>query len=381
MNKHRKFNAQKFFDAFMGHEDELAYVFEAEEVDLPDPFSVEAARQTVIDAKPGTVDKLVATLYELNDLATSTGREMVELAALAFELQGMPGDDVPNPRVAIWIFRKKHKAFEHALQLLAVRSVRGGQIALFPGRKAINIDDPAAAVAKLRIKLDQMLPEMAKTERFEVRHYMDGEVLVIPVFCERTAEVQLEFEGSGHAVTSKIRRPVSQDIIFYNQHNGELEIEAGRPKHREILRAAFAESVFDDISFFPTEETSRVLDLGQLSDSDFSLQVSSGHSARITGLKVSGLHHRNRFVIQCAGGSVDTIDVLRSRGNLDSLKKMDVQFVRIELILAPGRRGRKVIELSGDNRIKFNRESYSNEVYAYLRTWRLMRSLARDSAA
>jgi hypothetical protein len=53
------------------------------------------------------------------------------------------------------------------------------------------------------------------------------------------------------------------------------------------------------------------------------------------------------------------------------------------LILGTGRLDRKSIELSGDNRIKFNRASHADEVYRYLRNWAIMatRGVEEQSAA
>ncbi len=373
MATHRKFNAHRFFEAFKGHEDELSEIFTAGLFPAPDPFDVDSARQAVLDAPDGEADELVALLHELNDLATPVGRDIVGSVALEFGLADAPGEDVTPQRVAGWLLLSDREAFDHALDLLAARAVRGNQIALFQGTSAARIDDPAQAVGRLRAKLDEVLPREARTERFEVRHYTDGQMLVVLVFCERTAEVQLEFESGGRSVKSSIRRPVSQDVLFYNQRTGELEIESGRPKHRELLRAAVAEAVFHDEDFFPREEASRTLDLGKLREIGFRLQTATSHTARITGIKFTGQHLRSGFSLQCMGGRTDAIDVLRARGALEGMHDLRIDYARVELVLGTGRSARKVIELSGTNRIKFNRESHADEVYDYLRNWGLMR--------
>lgn len=79
----------------------------------------------------------------------------------------------------------------------------------------------------------------------------------------------------------------------------------------------------------------------------------------------------------------DVIEILRAKNAAGLLNRTSVKKVRIELILGTGRLDRKSIELSGDNRIKFNRASHADEVYRYLRHWTLMgtRRVEEQSAA
>ena len=57
--------------------------------------------------------------------------------------------------------------------------------------------------------------------------------------------------------------------------------------------------------------------------------------------------------------------------------------VRIELVLGARRADRKSIELTGTNRIKFNRSTHTEDVYQYLRDWSIMGQddMAQESAA
>lgn len=382
MAKHRKFNAQRLFDAFQEHEEELKRLFEGFEVPTPDPFTTEAAREVILDADPEDIDRLVAALHEINDLSTPAGRSCVESAAAYEEIEA-PAADVNHQRAACWLYFENPEAFEHAIHLLAVRAVRGTKIALFPGRLAMPVADIDGSVTKIKGILNVELPAKEKSEKFEVRHYLDGDMLVLIVFIERTAEVQMDFAGPEGSLRSTIRRPVNQDVILYNQSTGELEIDAGRPKHREILRSAFATAFFDDDAFFPREESARVLDLAALAASDYALPVRDGHTAKITGIKLKGVDLGQSFTFDLKAGRRDVIAIMRSRGWMQGARALSIEAVRIELVLERTRAGRKVIELSGRNGIKFTRESFADEVYGYLRRWELLigNELARQTAA
>ncbi len=120
-------------------------------------------------------------------------------------------------------------------------------------------------------------------------------MLVILVFCERTAEVNWEMDPSSSVVKTRIGRPVIQDVLFYDQSTGELEIEASHQKHREVLRNSFAEGVIGDDSFFPMEEQTRVLNLQKLLDLDFKLPVRTGQSGANHCRDAQGVY-RNKAV-------------------------------------------------------------------------------------
>lgn len=382
MPTHRKFHAERFLAAFRGHELELRALFERHGVETSENFEIESVRPVLINTSGERVERLVASMHELNDLSSRVGREMIEQTCTAVGIEP-PGEDFTNERAACWLYVHKPQLFEHAMELLAVRSVRGNRVALYPGLEPHAISDAAAIVEKLKNALREPLRTVKKTENFQVRHYFDGDMFVVIVFCERTAEVQMEFGGPASILVSRVRRPADQHVLLYNQRTGELEIEAARPKEREILRSTFAEAAFDDACFFPAEEAACVLSLDRLAEAGFNLPTRPGHTARITALKLAGSHNRRKVCCDFRSGRNDLIDFLEQRRILGApIDGMSVESARIELVLEPTRAGRKTIEIAGANGIKFNRETYADVVYDYLRNWRLMRDdLADQSAA
>lgn len=383
MSKQRKFNARRFFDGFHGHEDELASLFTSLGRPLPAPFTTETAAKAASEADSLSAP-LTTMLYQFNDLATRKGRDIVLSTAQSFAIPGdMPGTDMTNQRAALWLWNADKEAFESAMDRLAASGIQGGQIALFPGKSARIIEDDATAMAGFVKQLNANIASWKGAERFTVHHYRDGSMLVILVFCERTAEVNWEMDPGSSAVKTRIGRPVIQDVLFYDQSTGELEIEASHQKHREVLRNSFAEGVMGDDSFFPMEEQTRVLNLQKLIELDFKLPVRTGHQVQITAVTLSELIARKPFTATLSANRQDVIEILRAKKAAGLLDRASIRSVRIELILGTGRLDRKSIELSGDNRIKFNRASHADEVYRYLRHWTLMgnRVVEEQSAA
>lgn len=372
MSKQRKFNARRFFDGFQGHEDELAALFTHFGKAVPEPFTTETAAKAASEDL-SISDAMTILLYQIHDLATPKGRDVIQSTAASFAIPGdVPGTDVTHQRAALWLWNEDKDAFESAMDRLAASGIQGGQIALFPGRSAKVIEDDATAVAGFEGMLNANIASWKGAERFTIHHYRDGSMLVILVFCERTAEVNWEMDAGSSVVKTRIGRPVIQDVLFYDQSTGELEIEASQQKHREVLRNSFAEGVIGDDSFFPTEQQTRVLNLQKLIELDFKLPVRTGHQVQITAVTLKEFITKKPFTATLSANRQDVIEILRSKNAAGLLNRTSIGSVRIELILGPGRLDRKSIELSGDNRIKFNRASHADEVYRYLRHWTLM---------
>jgi hypothetical protein len=379
MSRQRKFNSRRFFDAFLGREEDLCPLFSHFGRTAPDPMTVDAANEAAIHGSSAH-DPLTALLYQLNDLASPQGRAIIEESAYHFGIPGgPPPHEVPHHPAALWLWNSSHEAFDHAMDRLGAAGIQGGQLALFPGRSAVAIADPARAVEAFGNALTENKDEWSGAEGFTLRHYVDGSTVVILVFCERTAEVQWEIDRSNRELTTSIRRPVAQDAIFYDQSTGELEIEAGHSKHREILRRAFAVGVMGDASFFPMEEATRVLRLHELARRNFELPTRPGHNAMITALQLKDHHLPKPITFNLAGNRTDVVAYLRDRGCEELLREAAIREARIDLILGPGRLDRKSIELKGDNRIKFNRSSHVDTVYDYLRHWRLMHTASLEN--
>jgi hypothetical protein len=384
MSSHRKFSCSGFFSAFLSNETDLIELLAEFGFSAPSPFTTEEACNALIMSKPGQNDPLTTELYKLSDLATKKGAEIIKAVIEQFNIPGPhPDSTMTRERAALWLRKTNKGLFEHALDRLAIDGLQGTTMGLFQGRFAFPIQDAAVAVAGFEKKLTENLGNWKGAEAFNLRHYTDGNLLVILVFCERTAEVQLEMDSAKKVMTS-IRRPVFQDVLFYNTATGELEIEAGQPSHREILRKSFALGVMGEDSFFPEEENCRVVQLQELLNRGFSLPTHGTHQAKITGIKVRRQIGKKYFTSEHSCSRTDLIEIL-GWGNTEEPNTGigTVASVRIELELGTGRFDRKTIELSGTNRIKFNRSTHSETVYEYLRAWNLMlqSGLAEEDAA
>lgn len=385
MSNHRKFNVRTLFDAFLNQINELQSLFAEFGVQVDEAFSPATAGAAILDG-PEVPDEFTTLLHELNDLSGPEGLEHVEAAVNRYRISAPIIESGILPAVAALRLRNADpEAFRHALDRLFAAGLQGKSVALFPGRAAREVADEHLAAKGFEDELGKKLSEWKDALGFTIRPYTDGRRLVILVFCERAATVELEFDNTKRTVKSNIRRPVIQDMVVYAPDTGELEIEASHRNHREILRSAFAVGVMGDEGFFKIEEETRVLNLQSLLRRDFALPVQpgSGHSAIITGIKVKHLGGERPVTLGFGANRLDVIEFIRNRGCMKMIEGGVITGVRIELVLGQRRMDRKSIELSGSNRIKFNRSTRSEDVYEYLRKWTLMGQshLAAQSAA
>jgi len=174
-------------DSFQGHEEELANLSTRFNKTLPTPFTTEtAARAACEDFK--TSDPMTILFHQLNDLATPKGRDIIRGAIDSFAIPGPgPKGNMTHQRAALWLWNADQSAFESAMDRLAASGTQGGLISIFPGKSAQVIDDDAAAMTGFESRLNANIGSWKGAERFTIRHYRDGAMLVILVLCERNA--------------------------------------------------------------------------------------------------------------------------------------------------------------------------------------------------
>lgn len=382
MTNIRKFNVRKLFESFTGHLTELESLFTEFNVHVQGAFTPESAATAVQQA--GTDVDLTALLYELNDLATQAGFEHVEDASDSFCVAAKVVEPGIPPAVAALRLRNADKdAFRNALDRLLVGSLVRKPVGVHYGMDARPITNVDASVGRFEHELRTILASVKDTPQFTIRHYVDGDLLIVLVFREQTASVQMQFESDGKTIRSSITRPVIEDMVAYDQKTGKLEIEAGRPKAREALRRAFAVGVMGDNSFFRTEQMEKINRLDTLLRNNFHLPVHSGHTVKITELQLVEKISMApvKYLISRSGECI--INTVRTFLRTSEGVEFSILKARIELTLGTGRSDRKVIELSGTNRIKYNRKTKADEVERYLSDWSLSRvvQLDKQSAA
>jgi hypothetical protein len=381
MSTPRKFNGRSLFAAFTCKINELQAVLGEFQVSISPGASPESICDALLDADQ-IPDELTALLHNLHELSTADGLEHIASAIERFGVVAPIIEQGITPAVAALRLRNANEeAFRYALDRLLAFGFQGSAVALYHGRSARPITDEDAAAAGFEHELGVRISNWSDAAGFLVRPYTDGHRLVMLVFCERTAEVQLEFDHSRRTVESCIRKRVMQDMVLYDQRTGELEVEASSDKHREILREAFAVGVMRDGGFFDTSAEGRVLTLHHLARNGFSLPVpqGSGHTAIITGITVKQLDGNKPITIGFGGNRRDVIEFIRNRGCMRMIEGGWISKVRIDLVLGPRRMDRKSIELSGNNRIKFNRSTHAEDVYQYLRDWSLLEQLHMEN--
>lgn len=375
-----------FFAAFFGREDELGAVLERCGIDLS-PGGLAALSSPARGAEFGKrksdpfAERAQLLVHEMGLLSTAQGREAIERVCASHEIP-IPGPDYSGPRIAAWFWLNHHGLFGHALELLS--GGRRQQIPLGPGGLLGQLAGGAVQVDKmvLEAKLKAGFKREGWTGRLVVQETTTrGSVLEFGVFWEGPAQIRREFGPEG--LGTRESRPVREAWLRFNTGLGELEIEGGTPRERELLWKAFTEAAQSKQACKPQWFTLRLDHL-----LNFQLQTRPGHSAHLSAVRIVGQRKRRpfSFLVQAGGkGSLRELilaepglralagEKLEAMKGVEGMEGIAVESARIELVLGPGRPGRKVIELNRPDEIRFDRATDASEVYGYLKAWRILR--------
>jgi hypothetical protein len=168
-------------------------------------------------------------------------------------------------------------------------------------------------------------------------------------------------------VTPTVFRPVQQDFIRYDRRNGQLEIEARSEGEEDTLRRCFAKCFFADQDFFDGDGAAKCLDLGEIADPAFRLDVPEGVTAALIHLRFKlAQKHGPSFDLR----SKDILQTLELNGLRKKLQSDLIQATTIKIGFPDDKRGKRV-ELGGQNKVRFNRCTHADDVFQLLRDWGL----------
>jgi hypothetical protein len=373
MVKHRTFNADRFLDKFQGHEDLLrAYVrlwprkltnLSAATLDVP------TFKQWLVDgeSKDGAKDEVMEGLYRCYDLSNDRGHEDLRAAAEDSNYEPDPEQVLPVECLALKVRAEREDVFSLAYDRHAFEQAE--KFSIYKGARPCRITKFNRRKTAFEQRLRKEFQDHKKSERVLVRTYREGDYTHFVVYHEKRVKSVLIFKGTKikPKVAPTVFRPAQQDFLSYNETTGQVEIEAGYENEETKVRQAFAKCFFDDADFFDGDGAARRLNLGEIADAAFNLDNSLELRAKLVEL---------RFALDQVEGptfDVKSKDVLRSLSINGLRTKLDEKLIAlaaIKIFFPDDKRGKRV-ELSGENKVKFNRATHADEVFALLAEWGL----------
>ena len=371
MVKHRIFNADHYLDKFQGFENLLRGYCRlwGKKLGLAiATLDVDTFKKWLVDGESEAKDELMDGLYRCRDISTERGHEDLRTACAECDYDPDPDHDLPVECLALKVRTEKEEAFHLAYDRNAMFYAE--RFTIRRGRSAQSISGSPKHKKAFASLLAKEFHAHKKSERVLVRSYEEGSSTNFIVYHEKRVQATLVFKGgrTRPKVGSAVFRPLQQDFIRYNRDTGEVEIEARYEGEEDKLRHCFAECFFPDKDFFDGENAAKCLDLGEIAEPSFRLETPEGISAALVLLRFN-LPQKGAPSFDVRSKDVlHTLDINRLR---KKLKADSIQAAAIKIVFPDDSRGKRV-ELSGDNKIKFNRATHADDVFQLLRNWELM---------
>jgi len=379
MAKHRIFNADRYLDKFQGFENLLRDYCRLWPRKLGlnvAKLDIETFKKWLIEGESEVKDELMEGLYRCYDLSTEHGHEDLFGASADSDYNPDQKQELPVECLALTVRTEREDVFNLAYDRYAL--FHAERFSIYQGLKPQQI----TRVNKRQKSFEKLLAEefrnFKNSDRVLVRNYREGDYTHFIVYHEKRVKATLIFKGTKTRpkVAPSIYRPAQQDFISYNEVTGQVEIEAGYENEEKRLRQVFAQCFFDDKEFFDGDQASERFALGEIADPTFRLDTSDGVTAVIVHL---------RFKLAQEGGptfdvrSKDVLKTLEFNGLRRKLKADMIQMVAIKFGWQDDKRGKRV-ELSGSNKIKFNRATHAEEIFQLLKDWEIMLSDEAEEA-
>jgi hypothetical protein len=371
MVKHRAFNADRFLDKFQGREGVLhSYTgiwgdglqADATSLDVP------AFKDFILNGDGEHKDQFMEGLYRAYDLSNERGHEDLIAACRDHNYEPDPEGNLPVECLSLKVRAENEDAFNLAYDRCALHQAE--RFSVFQGEAGLAIADVPAATDRLQQKLSALFKDDKNSDRVLVRQYQEGAYTNIIVYHEKRIQAMLVFQGSRikPKVSPTVLRPAQQDFISYNSETGQVEIEARFENEERTLRTAFAECCFGDSELFEKPESAQKFTLGVIACEDFTLDVDDGDSASLVELHFKlKQKHTPGFVVR----SKDVLDTLQLNYLRKRLSGATIQKAVLKIGFPDDGRGKRV-EISGTNKISFKRATHAEDIFRYLRRWKIL---------
>jgi len=372
MAKHRKFNADRFLDKFQGQEVLLRNYAQlwknGLDLDIPS-LDVEGLKAFLADGEGVDKDAFMEGLFRVFDLCTEHGHEALKSACRDLNYDPDPNDKMTVEHLGLAVRTAREDVFNFAYDRCTLQQAE--RFSIYQGKKGQAITDLAAATEHLRQKLADQFKGDKNSDRVLVRPYQEDGYVNFIVYHEKRMQAVLTFKGSQkHShVSPTVLRPAQQDFISYNTKTGQAEIEARFEVEEAALRKNFAGCCLGDENLFERPEAARRLDLAVIGASDFAPETDAGDTAALVELYFTiKQKHGPSFLVK----SKDVLETLQLNSLRRKLSGGAIKRAVFKFTFPDDGRGKR-IELSGTNKISFKRVKHADDVFRYLRKWKILR--------
>lgn len=370
--KHRKFSEISFVQHFEGHIEIIeAFLgtWGREALGLGGELTVETFIGYLTAPPTGNeaYESMMAVLHEVNDMCTPSGEQAMSEAEATHRVVLDPDNQLHREAHALKLRTEYPDTFGLAQDMWVTSKFKN--IYSFKGRSAKEIptlDD--TMIDSFSRRLEEMFHSNNKRWRVKVRHFRDGDAVNFLVYHDEMPKSYLTLDEKRSVQTGRFL-PARQDLITYMPNVGKIEIETGSKKDREAMRRAFGEVCLGDPEFFEEKGADRLLNYAVLQNPDFEFTT---HPHVFAALQEVSFFLNDAEGARITVKSSDVYETLRKSGQLELFRTANIGSAKIKIIFPENKRG-KLIELSSTNKISFTRSSRVEDVFLYLKDWKLLR--------
>jgi len=371
MTKHRALSPDRFVDKFQGNEHLLRDFVKLWGSGLnikAAALDISGFKKFVSDGDGDSKDEFLEELHRVYDLCTERGHEDLCAACRDSGYEPDPDGTLPVELLSVKVRTENEDAFNLAYDRCTLRQAQ--RFSIYQGTKGLAITNIGAATKRFQKKLADAFMGDKHSDRVLVRQYEDDGYANFIVYHEQRTKSLLIFKGTkaDPKVSPTVLRPAQQDFISYHRATGQAEFEARFDSEETALRKRFAECCFGDADLFEKPEAARRFTLVPIASADFNMPVDDGDSAALVELHFS-LKQRNgpSFVVK-SKDVLDTLDLNHLRKKLTGDR---IRRAVLKVTFPDDRRGKRV-DLSGTNKIAFNRQTHAEDVFRYLKEWGIL---------
>ncbi|MBM3745714.1 MAG: hypothetical protein FJW34_07940 [Acidobacteria bacterium] len=371
MAKHRVLSPDRFVDKFQGNEQLLrdfvrlwgdGLNVKVSSLDVP------GFKRLIEEGDWHRKDEFLEELHRVYDLCTDRGHEDLFAACRDSNYEPDPDGTLPVELLSLKVRTENEDAFNLAYDRCTLRQAQ--RFSIYQGKKGLAIANIGVATKRLQAALADTFKGDKHSDRVLVRQYQDSGYTNFVVYHEQRTKSLLVFKGTkaDPKIAPTVLRPAQQDFVSYHSATGQAEFEARYQSEETALRKRFAECCFGDADLFERPEAATRFTLAPIADADFSMPVDDGDSAALVELHFSlKQRHGPTFVVK----SKDVFDTLEFNHLRKRLSGDQVWRAVFKITFPDDRRGKRV-ELSGTNKISFNRQTHAEDVFRYLKNWGIL---------
>lgn len=371
MIKHRALSPDRFVDKFQGNEHLLqgfvrlwGHGLNVKAVTL----DVYGFKRLIDEGNGDRKDEFLEELHRVYDLCTDRGQEDLCAACRDSNYEPDPDGTLPVELLSLKVRTENDDAFNLAYDRCTLRQAQ--RFSLYQGKKGLAITNIGAATKRFQKKLADAFMGDKHSDRVLVRQYQDNGYANFIVYHEQRTKSLLIFKGTkaDPKVSPTVLRPAQQDFVSYHPATGQAEFEARFDSEETALRKRFAECCFGDADLFEKPEAAKRLTLTPIADGKFSIPVDDGDSAALVELHFSLNQTHGPYFIVKSKNVLETLETNHLRAKLHGDR---IKHATFKITFPDDRRGKRV-DLSGTNKISFNRQTHADDVFRYLKNWGIL---------